>query len=503
MKTRLTLFALSLAGTAVCIVAATTPAPLPRSAPEAQGVSPAHLLAFVTAADQEIDSMNSLMVLRHGQVVAEGWWGPYDAETPHVLYSLTKSFTSTAVGLAIAEHKLSLSDTVIDAFPSDAPAQPGPNLKAMRVRDLLRMNTGQHKEVVDAISYGPNDNWVKNFLAAPVEHKPGTHFYYNSPGSYVLSAMVQHAVGQPLAEYLKPRLFEPLGIRDPKWLTSPQGVNIGSHGLNLRTEEIARFGQLYLQRGQWQGRQLIPADWVDAATSVQTANGSSPDSDWEQGYGYQFWRCRGGFYRADGAFGQFCIVLPKYDAVVVITSGVRNMGAVMNLVWQHLLPAFAENPLPADAEVDAELRAKLTHLSLRFPAGAAAPAADVASRISGRHYVFPANSQKIEALAVAPAADGSVTLTLKIDGTEQRLTCARDSWTKGKLNYGFIPGDAIAASGAWSTPDTYAAKIVFYETPFYLTLQLGFTGDSVYYDAEYNASFSEPRQPQLIGHAAK
>src|SRR4051812_35680611 len=337
----------------IWLAAAQAATPLPRSTPEAQGVASTALLQFVDALDH-IDGMHSVMVLRHGQVVAEGWWAPYDAAHNHVLYSLSKSFTSTAVGLAVAEGKLSIDDPVLKFFPDAAPAEPSANLKAMRVHDLLRMSTGHLMEPRLAASKEP---WVKTFLAHPVPFKPGTHFLYNTAGTYMQSAIVQQATGQTVLDYLRPRLFEPLGIADPSWGTSPQGVSLGGYGLSVRTEDIAKFGQLYLQKGQWHGRQLVPAAWVEAATARQTSNGSNPKSDWEQGYGYQFWRCRHGAYRGDGAFGQYCVVLPEQDAVLAITSGVRDMQAVLNLVWDKLLPGMQPSPLPGD---DAA-RAKLDH----------------------------------------------------------------------------------------------------------------------------------------------
>ena len=337
--------------------------PLPRSSPEAQGVSSAGIRAFVEAADQQVKVMHSFMLVRHGQVVVEAWWKPDAAEKPHVLYSLSKSFTSTAVGLAAAEGKLSVDDPVLKFFPDDAPAEPSKNLQAMRVRDLLTMSTGHQTEP----KFSAETPWVKSFLAHPVEHKPGTHFLYNSPGSYTLSAIVQKVTGQTALDFLRPRLFEPLGIENPEWSTSPQGVNCGGWGLFLRTEDIAKFGQLYLQKGQWNGKQLIPAAWVETATAKQVSNGSDPARDWDQGYGFQFWRCRHGAFRGDGAFGQFCLVLPEQDAVIAITADTKDMQAELNIVWDQLLPAFQNAPLPANADEEAKLKQTLTNLAV--PAG--------------------------------------------------------------------------------------------------------------------------------------
>ena len=231
---------------------------LPRSSPEAQGIASSGILAFVEAADKTIDAMHSVMVLRHGHVVAAGWWSPYDAGSSHSLYSLSKSFTSTAVGLAVAEGKLSVDDEVLKFFPDDAPAAPSEHLKSMRVSDLLRMSTGHQAEP----SVRSQPNWAKAFLAQPVPHKPGTHFLYNTAATYMLSAIVQKATGKTVLDYLSPRLFDPLGIDNPTWGTSPQGVTLGGYGLSIRTEDIARFGQLYLQKGRWNGKPSCPkAGW--------------------------------------------------------------------------------------------------------------------------------------------------------------------------------------------------------------------------------------------------
>ncbi len=335
-------------------------AELPRSEPEAQGVSSEALLGFIEAANREIDTLHSVMVLRHGQVVAEGWWSPESPEKPHVLWSLSKSFTSTAVGLAVEEGRLSIDDRVLDFFPDDAPAEPSGNLRAMRVRDLLTMTCGHQDEV----KFSEGTPWVRAFLAHPVPHKPGTHFQYNSPGSYMLSAIVQKVTGETVVDYLTPRLFDPLEIAKPIWDASPQGISLGGWGLYLRTEDIAKFGQLYLQNGEWNGEQLIPSAWVEQATTKQVSNGSDPDKDWDQGYGFQFWRCRHDAYRGDGAQGQFCIVLPERDAVIAITAATRDMQGELNVVWDHLLPAFKDGELPANADAVDELRQALAVLQV-------------------------------------------------------------------------------------------------------------------------------------------
>ncbi len=475
-------------------LAAEPPPTLPRSSPEAQGVSSGAILSFLDAAEQKIDALHSVMVIRHGQVVAEGWWSPYSADTPHELYSLSKSFTSTAVGLAVAEGKLSVDDEVLKFFPDEAPAEPSSTLRSMRVHDLLRMSTGHQAEP----SLRGEENWARAFLAKPVPFKPGTHFLYNTSATYMLSAIVQKVTGETVLDYLRQRLFDPLGIEEPTWGSSPQGVTLGGYGLSVRTEDIAKFGQLYLQKGTWQDKQLVPKSWVKAATSLQTANGSNPRSDWDQGYGYQFWRSRHGAYRGDGAFGQFCIVLPERDAVIAITSGVKNMQAVLDLVWEKLLPAMEASPLAEDDETRARLERRLAGLTL--PPQAATGSTGTVERVSGKTYVFPANERKLESLTLQANGEGDgVFLVMRVDGNDQKILCGRGCWKKGRLALGGFPERPAAASGAWTGDDTFTAKVCFYETPFVITLRMKFNGDELLLDSESNVAFGPTRPPRLVG----
>jgi CubicO group peptidase (beta-lactamase class C family) len=480
--------------------------PLPRSTPEQQGISSAAILAFVQAADTGIDAMNSFMLVRHGRVVAEGWWTPYDAKTPHIFYSLSKSFTSTAVGLAIAEGKLSLDDEVLKFFPEDAPADPSANLRAMRVRDLIRMSAGHQTEAAlwsrDPGAPAP-ERLTKGFLAHPVPFKPGTHFLYNSPATYMLSAIVQKVTGTSVLDYLKPRLFDPLGFENPTWVASAQGVSMGAFGLSGRTEEIARMGQLYLQKGVWNGQQLIPAGWVAEATALETSNGSAPTSDWDQGYGYQFWRSRHG-YRGDGAFGQYMLILPEQDAVVAITSGVRDMQSVMALVWTKLLPAMSASALPEDVAAERALRAKLAGLSVRMPAGRRTTA--VAPKVSRRWYDLPENDRGIRAIALELTSASPAVLVRTAAG-ESRTAIGIGSWVRSRTGFTngidrflSVPANPeVAASGAWTADSVFTLKLVAPQTPFYSTLTFRFTGNGLLLDSEHNVAFGATKLPQLAG----
>jgi len=260
--------------------------------------------------------------------------------------------------------------------------------------------------------------------------------------------------------------------------------------------DIAKFGQLYLQKGIWNGKQLVPAEWIAEATSFQTSNGSDPEIDWDQGYGYQFWRCRHNAYRGDGAFGQYCIVMPEQDAVLAITSGTKDMQAILNLVWQHLLPAMQSEPLEDDEESLKKLQDKLSTLALSIAEGE--ESSDLAATISGRTYEMEPNDAGIKSILFELAgADKSITL-INNDGNQQILTDYGEL-KKGTIIYPVIGKQVIASSGAWTSADTYLLKMYLYQTPFYLTMNFTFKGDEVKVKSEMNVSFGQAGLPPMKG----
>jgi len=469
---------------------------LKRSSPEAQGISSSAILSFVEAADRDIDSLHSLMLLRHGKVVAEGWWAPYAPDIPHMLFSLSKSFTSSAIGLAIAEGLLTVDDYVLSFFPDEAPAEVSENLAAMRVRHLLSMSTGQAEDVLDRME---EPNWAKIFLARPVPYEPGTHFLYNSTASYMLSAIIQKLTGETLLEYLTPRLLEPIGIRGATWETCPRGINTGGWGMNIKTEDIARFGQMYLQKGTWHTKRILPEAWIAEATAYHSdnrGNATNENVDWQQGYGYQFWRCQHNAYRGDGAFGQYCVVMPDQDAVLAITAGVENMQSVLDLVWQILLPAMQADALPEDAATEQRLRDKLASLAMKPQTGQAlSPMQD---KVSGRRYTFDANEQGIESIAFDFDGQGCL-CTVRDQAGEHHIRCGQGVWVTGTTAVETGNLRPVAASYAWTADDTLALKLCFYETPFVPVITCGFTDEGAIYKFLPNVAFGPKERPQLEG----
>lgn len=467
------------------------------------GVNSGGILDFLRAVENSPIRLHSLMVLKRGRVVAEGWWMPYAPMWRHTLYSLSKSFTSTAVGMAVAEGRFGLEDKVTTFFPDDLPESIGGNLAAMRVKDLLMMGAGHAGDSLFGGEFTMKEpNWTRSVLARPVEYFPGTHFSYNNGATYLCSAIVQRTTGHSVLGFLTPRLFKPLGIVGADWEQNPRGINPGAWGLRVKTEDIAKLGQLYLQKGVWEGRRVLSEAWVEEATRAQIRNASDPDTaknetnDWAQGYGYQFWRCRHGAYRGDGAYGQYCIVMPKQEAVIAITSETPDMQAVLNQVWAHLLPAL-DGPSPsAPGKGSSELKRKLAGLALSHPVGdKTSPVIQEWNHSKAR---FAANSLGFESVSFW-FRGSHLRVTLADQSGTHEIEAGWRAWRSGRsrlpvqalhLALAAEPGVlAVSSSAAWTDDRTLTVRMQFVETAHYQNLIFRFEGNQV--RLEFKRSLSD------------
>lgn len=284
--------------------------------------------AFIEAAGAS--RVLGVVVSQNGKEIARHLW---DDACRRNVYSASKSFTSAAVGIAVREGLLSLDEKLVDAFARDLPEEVSPQLGKAVVRDLLTMCLGQKAPYLmgkDRPYYAETD-WVRAALSQPFSDDPGTKFLYNNVGPYLAGMLVQRRAGCDLVHYLMPRLFDPLGIRLPTWEVDPLGYTFGAGGLFLTLDELHLFGQLYLQKGFWKGRQILPEAWVEESTRKQVENG-------QEGYGYLFWRGAFDSYRADGKYGQYTIVFPERNAVVTLTAENRTEPSPLKAVYQHLVP---------------------------------------------------------------------------------------------------------------------------------------------------------------------
>ncbi len=345
----------------------------PRATPESVGVSSEALTKAIRQLAEKFDSIDGVMILRDGKVISEAYRAPDGAEEPRALYSLDKTFCSTAVGFAVEEGKLKLDDKLADAFADELPENPDPRLKDVTLEHLLTMSSGQAKDRERRTPEATEDGgerlqsdakptWARDFLARKIERAPGSTFSYDAVKARMASAMLQKAVGDTTLDYLGPRLFEPLHIEPIRIETSDRNESsredsIRDADLFLKTEDVAKFGQLYLQKGSWNGKQILPKEWIENASTSHVSNGADLDDDWAQGYGLQFWRCRDNCYRCDGLYSRFCLVLPDQNAVVAVNSDSEDYAGILDVLFGNLVPAMkSEEPLPENPDALAKLR---------------------------------------------------------------------------------------------------------------------------------------------------
>ncbi len=454
------------------------PSSLPRSTPADQRVDPAAILGFLDAVDERPDiEMHSLMVVRHGRVVAEGWWAPYSAGRPQLLYSLSKSFTSTAAAFAQAEGLFDLDDTVVSHFAEFAADITDPRSRSVKVRHVASMAAGHTRDMLAEAIMRDREEPVRGFLLIPPDRDPGTVFAYSQPCTYALASIIQRNAGMSLTRYLRPRLFDPLGIGHVGWHTFPPGREQGFSGLHARTEDVAKLGLLYAQGGRWEEAQLIPGKWVAEATSEQISNPGEPNPDWRQGYGYQFWMSRHG-YRGDGAFGQFCVILPEQDTVIVTTACTTDMQAILDAMWAHLLPGLGTVSSGAGSAHD-QLSARLARLELPACPGAPAPA-DWGPWTSGPFTIAAsiAGTQDqpfLTSTDVTPRA-GGWQISLIEAANALTFPVGAGAWTvsdQTDRNGETIP---VAASGGWLDGHTLRAEVIFLETPHRMDITCSLRG---------------------------
>jgi CubicO group peptidase (beta-lactamase class C family) len=489
---------------------------LPRSIPETEGVDSKGIIGFLKAAEKGPHEFHSLMFLRHGKVIAEGWWSPYAPDLKHTLYSASKSFTSTAAGFAVTEKRLTVNDKVISFFPEYLPDTVSQFLADMEVRDLLSMSAGQVPDPTGIIPLH-DTNWVKAFLTRPVINDPGTKFLYNSMATYMLSAIVQKVTGEKVIDYLTPRLFEPLGISGMDWETDPMGINTGGWGLRLKTEDMARFGQLYLQKGKWNGKQILPEEWVNEATTFKIDQApEAPDSiknksDWMQGYCYQFWRCRNDAFRGDGAYGQYIIVFPEKDAVIAITCETPDMQGEINLVWEYLLPSMKEGKLPEDNASYETLKRILPSLSVKLPAEGID--SQLQPAISGKKYVIDLNDRHLESLTFG-FEEGICQVKMVINAVNYDFKFGSKEWIKGmtsrpgpnllqnaKGHFAGIPPVQTAGIYRWRDEKSLELTLRYIESPHTETITCRINGDKISVDSRYSFMPSVDL-PDLTGRIA-
>lgn len=311
--------------------------------------------------------LHSLIVEVDGRRIAEGYAAPYERGDTPLVYSLSKSFMATAVGFAVDEGLFSLTDKVLDLLPAYRDLELSQAWRDATMHHLLSMSTGHTEDTLEALFEPGLTDPVAALLNCAPQRPLGSVHVYNNGISFLAGYILQRLSGERLVDFLRPRLFDPLGIGPVTWDQGGTGVDLGFSGMHINTDGLARFAKLYVDDGVWEGNRLLPAGWVATATTNYVESGTVEERpiDWSQGYGYQFWHSRHG-YRGDGACGQFVIVLPEQRATLAITGLTENMQGILDRVWAHVLPSLADDP-SGEGLADAALSSRLAAWSLPAP----------------------------------------------------------------------------------------------------------------------------------------
>ena len=463
-------------GSALC--AASAFALMEPATPESQGVPSEAILKFIDGCEKTFDAgdlgaMHGFVIVRHGKVIAEGSWKPFDTlNETHMLYSHSKSFTSSAIGLLADRGKIDLDERIVDIFSNEVPAKVSENLAQLRVRDLLTMNVGKKDHLLR-----DGGDWVKEFLSKDFFRKPGTGFKYDSDATYMLAAIVEKKSGMKMMDYLQKNMFDQIGITKAWTTCSPQGIPCGGWGMNMTTRELARFGQLYLNRGDWDGKRVLSSDWVSLATTRQTWSGwqnvgvkaLGEGTDWEQGYGFQFWRCRHGAYRADGAGGQYTVVIPEKDMVVSAHAGLGDFPKELDLIWDNLLPVLKDAPLAENPSAQKKLADRLAKLAIKPVEFARARKWTTPFEFSLRE-----NARGFKSVRFDPKDGGGCICTLVTRAGEQKFPAGTGEWQEGSIR---IDTENYEGLGAYIGEHKTMASCGFVTGGFHLKAYLtGMTG---------------------------
>lgn len=484
---------------------------LQRGIPEYEGIPSKAINSFLTIIEKENIELHSFMLLRNGKVVSEGSWSPYDLNEKHEMFSVTKSITATAIGFALQENKLSLDDKVISFFPEFKNLDMDSKMKLMTVRHLLNMTTGYFENMAGNTELSQVDgSWIKEFLGLPLTYFPGTKFVYNSAASHILSAIISKATKQSISEYLKPRLFEPLKIKDYFWEADPEGNNTGGWGIRLKTEDVAKFGQFCLQKGKWDEEQILSKEFMEQATSIQVSNAdSSEDIDSQQGYGYQFWMSKNGAYRATGMFCQICLVLPQQNAVFVVTGGTERKQDVLNIFWETIYPNFLSEDVTIDKKEQEKLKKNINNLLL-IPEQPHS-VSTIGKKVSNRPYNMKDNVDNIRSVKF-DFTENSCRFTLLDKYGEHKISCGLGHWIEQETTMSGAPLHLlqqpsrmrVKAKGFWNNEKVFIMTWTFYEMAFTDTVVCYFEDDQIILKRSVNDQGPYlAERPTMIGKASR
>ncbi|WP_454762284.1 serine hydrolase domain-containing protein [Caulobacter segnis] len=467
---------------------------LPRARASAVGIDGAKVAGFVREALEAGLDLHAVMLHRDGHVAVDAAWWPYRTDTPRVMHSVAKSVTACAIGLALAEKRFALTDKVVSFFPEHLPSVVDDKLAAMTVEDLLTMRTGHAAETSGALWRGSDESWIAKFFGIPITHPPGGAYVYTSAASYMLAAILSRTTGQTLHDYLKPRLFEPLGITGETWDIGSDGINPGGNGLTFKPVDLLKLGALHAQNGVWNGQRLLPADWVARATRAHS----------EGGYGYHWVVRPDGSYSALGLFVQMATVFPEAGATLVVVGAIDGSEKIAPFIDRWMPQAFDGGSPQGDAALDAAL-ADLHHTRPLNSVRANTP-----RLVDGVTYRLEDNLVGARTVRVDFQPDACVFTLVDASG-EHAITAGRQTWIAGvtdmpgrDLHHGYALQGARVLAGAEQVNETTTRLTwIFPDTAFRDTVWCRFEGERLTLTRTVNVNSSALAWPELTGTAER
>jgi len=469
--------------------------------PENHRLSSKALVEFFTRIEQLKLEVNSFMLLQDGKATAQFWRPPYRKDSPQLLFSLSKSFTSIAVGIAWDNGFLDLDDKVISFFPEKLPRIITPNLAKMTIHHLLSMNAGHHDNIYATVAN--EQDWVKTYLSLDVEHEPGSHYRYSTHSTYMLSAIIKQVTGQNMIDFLMPRLFEPLGISRPSWETCPLGISAGGMGLSIPTEGIAKFGIMLLNKGVYEGKRIVSEQFIKLATTEQSDNRAGAERiDSAQGYGYQIHLCRRGCYRGDGGFGQLCFVAPKENIVIAATSSFKNMKplqTLLDLIYEYIIDQL-DNNVSYNPEYNIELQKLLSSIPNSVPAIKPVPVNMPIVNTSS--YVMNDNPHGLKQITFH-LKEGRLELQVLYGDNRDNIlpfNFTEPMDTKDVFNKDLsMHLQEVITYATWQDENTLQLTLFYIETPYVVTYTITFHDQTIEFQFNINVSMNIPEY-RVTGH---
>lgn len=453
-----------------------------REVPEKHGISSMDIIRFLNAAEEIKSHLHSFILLKNGVVIAEGYHYPYDPEQVRLLHSGSKTFTAVAVGIAVGEKRLTLEEKVIDFFPEYKDVEMDAKFPLMTVKHLLEMATGHHADSLFTIA--DKEDWIEAFIGAPLRSEPGTEFLYDSGATFMLSAIISKVTGLSLEEYLKPRLFEPLDITGYEW-DSKDGVTTGGWGLMIKPEDFAKLGTLFLNKGEFNGKRILDESWIELASSEQVATSNIEiREDWAQGYGFQMWRGSENTYRADGAFGQFCLVAPDKNLVAVITCEDADSQELLSAFYANIVSKAKKSSLFTNGDLQDELSRKLCNLAKPFTYDATA--SYIERTVNKKRYKVHLNGKDLDVSFDFRGSELKVSI-----GDKQVIESSKVTFNKGVMECEIAPVTFIkfydlstrrwkyAAHHEWLNDETLVIDIYYTETAHRQKFEIRFSEDTI------------------------